>query len=205
MSAANFRPSAGGGLRAERSAIAVCFGRMVNRVVASGTIPNSNFRVWYRVERHRRALGGARPRTKFSCKRTSPDRPGTGRPLLRQTQPGWSAQRHLSLFLEATQLKTVPTVVEGIRGEPIETVEIQVVDVATRCGRRPTIPVLADAIQRTRAAVAIARSRVKFQDALRLSYAEYSVAREDEVIRGAVRLFARESGELSVAVISEER
>ena len=72
----------------------------------------------------------------------------------------------LSLFLEATRLKTERTTDVVIRVDPAG-VEAQVVGVGTRRnGRRPAVPVAADAIQRTSSiassstAVAEARSRV---------------------------------------------
>ena len=61
-----------------------------------------------------------------------------------------------SLFLEATQLKTVRTVAAVLRIEPA-VAEAQVVGIGTRNRRRPAVPVAADAIQRTGAGVATAR------------------------------------------------
>ena len=64
-----------------------------------------------------------------------------------------------TLFLEATQLKTVRTVTVALRADP-SVAEAQVVGIAARSGRRPTEPVDADAIQRTVGRVAVARGRV---------------------------------------------
>ncbi len=58
-------------------------------------------------------------------------------------------------MLEATQLKAVRTVVEILRDDP-GVVEVQVVGIAARSGRRPTEPVDADVIQRTVVRVATA-------------------------------------------------
>ena len=59
-------------------------------------------------------------------------------------------------MLEATQLKAVRTVVEVIRDDPA-VIEVQVVAIAARGGRRPAEPVDADVIQRTVVRVATAR------------------------------------------------
>ena len=63
-----------------------------------------------------------------------------------------------SLFLEATQRKTVRTVIAVLRADPIE-VEAQEVGVATprRNRRRPAVPVAADVPQHTGAVHAEAR------------------------------------------------
>lgn len=66
----------------------------------------------------------------------------------------------LSLFQEATQLKTVPTVVAVIRADSSK-MEIQAVGIGIREGRRPAESAGADVTQRAVMRVAEARSRVK--------------------------------------------
>ncbi len=73
------------------------------------------------------------------------------------------------LFLEATQRKTVRTAVESLRDDP-GAVEVQVVGIAARSGRRPAVPVAADDTQATETAgthsVAVARGRGRVTSAM---------------------------------------
>ena len=55
----------------------------------------------------------------------------------------WAAE---PLFLEATQLKTVRTVMAVLRADPI-VVEVQEVGIGARNRRRPNVPAGADGIQ----------------------------------------------------------
>ena len=112
-------------------------------------------------------------------------------------RPGWSAERHL--FLEATQLKTVRTVIVALRTEPVG-VEAQAVGIDTRNGRRTNIPAVADVIQLARtafgfftsAAVAEARGRAA---SLFLEAAQLKTAPTGR--------FAGHSGEKAVAEAQE--
>ena len=63
------------------------------------------------------------------------------------------------LYLEATHLKTVPTVV-SIPQCDLSGIEAQAVGIEARDRRRPTEPELTVAIQRTGAVMAAARRRV---------------------------------------------
>ena len=84
----------------------------------------------------------------------------------------------LSLFLEATQRKTVPTVVAVIRADSSK-MEIQAVGIGICEGRRPAESAGADVTQRAVMRVAEARSRV-------VACEERSHRVSDERIAGAV-------------------
>ncbi len=75
-----------------------------------------------------------------------------------RAKPSLRVPSSSSLFLEATQRKTVRTVIAVLRADPIE-VEAQEVGVATprRNRRRPAVPVAADVPQHTGAVHAEAR------------------------------------------------
>ncbi len=86
--------------------------------------------------------------------------PGPGAAFFCNANSGFRVPSVLSLFLEATQLKTVPTANVVLRADP-SVAEVQVVGTATprRNRRRPDVPGAAGVIQRTVVSVAVARGR----------------------------------------------
>ncbi len=108
-------------------------------------------------------VGSATPRRN----RRRPDIPGVADAIPRTVSfviSGVAEARGLSLFLEATQRKTVRTVVAILRSEP-GGVEVQEADNGAGHRRRPTVPVVADVTQCPKAfivsCVAVARGRAE--------------------------------------------
>ena len=113
--------------------------------------------------RGRRGLSGEEERESFNPQSSTAPQAKRKRFSRTESPPGSRVNppRAHPLFLEATQLKTVRTVIVALRTEPVG-VEAQAVGIDTRNGRRTNIPAMADVIQLatdSRTCVAEARGR----------------------------------------------